>query len=148
MVLAILELCRARMPVRRLPSTIKARSLGAPASMRLFGLAATFRTWALWVAPPAKRTASTILEQSLASLTPVLAHTLFYGKTAPCRTLAFFLAIPAATLTISMTAGWLSALPRAVAAYVLLSGQAPPECSRSAIVQTAFTVKRLISTTQ
>src|SRR6478609_6260605 len=129
MVLAILELYPAQMPVRRLPSTIRARSLAAPANMRLCGPPAQFRTWERWEAPPAKRTASTIWVRLSASLTPVPARMLFYGKTAPCRTWAFYPETAAVTLTISMTTEWSWALPRAAEESALLSGQALPECS-------------------
>src|SRR5579864_3548159 len=127
--LLILELCRAQMPVQRLPSTIKARLRAVPADMQLCGLAATFRTWARSAALPVKRTASTIMARSSESLTPALVRTLFYGKAAQCRTLVSFQAIPAATLTISMTAEWLWALQKVAGAFALLSGPALPECS-------------------
>src|SRR5579871_142983 len=110
--LPILELWPAQMPARRLPSTIKARWRVVPGDMQLCGLAATFRTWGRSAAQPVKRTASTILVRSSASLTPAPVRMLFYGKTAPCRTSVFFQAIPAATLTISMTMEWLWALPK------------------------------------
>src|SRR5579859_5977183 len=147
-VLPILELCRAQTPARRLRSTIKARLQVAPEAMRLCGPVAQFRTWERSEELPVKRTESTISERLSASLTPVPARTLFYGKTALCGTWAFCPATPAAAPTISMTAGWLSALPTAAAAYVLLSGAVPPECSRSATVQKASIVKRSTLTTR
>ena len=102
--LQTLELCRAQTPVPRLLSTIQARSWAVPAYTQLCGSAGTFRIWARLAAQPVKRMASTILVRSSASLIPVLARMRFCGKTAQCRTLAFFLAIPAAAPIILMTA--------------------------------------------
>ncbi len=104
--------------------------VGVPAIMRLCGLAAAFKILARSAAQPVKRTASIILARLSASLTPALARTLFYGKTAQCRTLAFFPAIPAATLIISTTTEWWSGHLKAAEAFALSSGPAPPECSR------------------
>src|SRR4029077_12041558 len=104
-VCTILELPQAQMPALRLRSTIKARLPAAPAAMRLCGPEAQFRTWERSEEQPAKRTASTILVQLSAFLTPVPARTLFYGKTALCRTWVFYLETATAGPTISMTAG-------------------------------------------
>src|ERR1051325_11401030 len=84
-----------------------------------------------------------ILAQSSECLTPALARTHFYGKTAPCKTLAFFQATPPAEPITSMTAEWSLGRRRAAEAFALLCGQALPECNRWLLKE--FTAKLLPS---
>src|ERR1051326_1721943 len=84
-----------------------------------------------------------ILAQLSECLTPVLARTRFCGKTARCKTWAFFQATPPAGLITSMTAEWSLDHRKAAEAFALLCGQALPECSRWLL--TEFTAKLLPS---